>query len=73
MGNKVNQAEKNEYHILSFRHKSLRVDLKEAKNRPMLPERNREEGRERMGPRLHRRDSFSRLTNREMVTIAEDK
>lgn len=32
MRNEVNQAEKNEYHMLSFR-RSLRVDLKEADTR----------------------------------------
>lgn len=35
MRNEVNQAEKNECHMLSFRQ-SLRVDLKEAETRPVV-------------------------------------
>lgn len=36
MRNEVNQAERNEYHMLSFRQ-SLRVDLKEAETRLVGP------------------------------------
>lgn len=66
MRQEVNQAGKNEHHTLPSRLKSLQVDLKEAENRPVLPEQSRAEtgqGGERMGPGLHRRDSAPCLTH----------